>query len=186
MRDIKNTITELQDVLKNLTIHVNKIEEIIKITSKTLKNNKKVLTCGNGGSASDAEHFAAELSGRYKLDRKALKGISLSSNSSNITCIGNDFGFDKLYSRQVEALGESGDLLVCFTTSGNSKNILEAISAAKKIGLNVICFLGKDGGQCKGLADIDLIVPSQSTARIQEIHILVVHMICDHLDNQFS
>ena len=141
----------------------------------TLRSGGKILTCGNGGSASDASHMSEELVGRYKGERKSLPAVCLSSDGPLLTCIGNDYGFDSVFSRQVEGLGRPGDVLVVFSTSGNSENIRRALAAAKERGIKTISLLGKDGGKCRGLADHEIIIPSAVGARIQEIHTFVMH-----------
>lgn len=152
---------------------------------QTLKAGNKVLICGNGGSAGDAQHFAAELTGRYKKERKALAGIALSTDTSGLTAIGNDYGFDVIFSRQVEALGRQGDLLVAISTSGNSQNVIAAINSARGIKMGILGLSGKGGGAMSELCDINLIVPSADTARIQENHIFFIHTICQAVDMMF-
>lgn len=140
-----------------------------------LESGHKLLTAGNGGSAADALHLAEELVGRFDKERPSLPAISLCGDPTLLTCVGNDYGFDKLFSRQIEGLGQSGDVLVVFTTSGNSTNLLVALETARRKGLRTIAVLGKSGGQIKGKADHEIIVPSQVTARIQEVHTFVLH-----------
>ena len=140
-----------------------------------LKSGHKLLTAGNGGSAADALHLAEELVGRFDKERPSLPAICLSADPTLLTCIGNDYGFDRLFSRQIEGLGQAGDVLVVFTTSGNSQNLVNALDAARKKGLRTIALLGKSGGQAKGKADHEIIVPSQVTARIQEVHTFILH-----------
>ena len=147
--------------------------------SNCIKNKGTVFWCGNGGSASDSLHLSAELIGRLNKNRRPLASISLSGNPSTLTCISNDFGYNKVFSRQVEALGKKNDVLVAISTSGNSLNILDAIKMAKKKKMKIISLLGKSGGKSKGLSNINIIIPSNSTARIQEMHILIGHIICD-------
>jgi len=154
--------------------------------AERLKRGCRILVCGNGGSAADAQHFAAELSGRYVKERRALAGIALTVDSSALTAIGNDYGFDRVFSRQVEALGRPGDLLVGISTSGNSPNVIHAVAAARELGLRTLGLLGRDGGQLKGLVDDALVVPSQVTARIQEIHMMTYHFWCEAIDTQFQ
>jgi D-sedoheptulose 7-phosphate isomerase len=146
----------------------------------------KIMICGNGGSAADAQHFAAELSGRFVTERRPLAGIALTTDTSALTAIGNDYGFDKLFSRQVEALGRPGDLLVGISTSGNSQNVIEAVKTAKGLGIGTLGLLGRDGGKLKGMMDNCLVVPSDVTARIQEVHIMVIHFWCEILDDKFK
>jgi D-sedoheptulose 7-phosphate isomerase len=157
-----------------------------KIISKALKNKKTVFWCGNGGSASDSMHLSAELLGRFKKNRRPLKSISLTGNPASLTCISNDFGYLNIFSRQIEGLGNNGDVLVAISTSGNSKNIIKAINQAKKKKLYVISFLGNNGGLCKGKSDLDLIVKSKSTARIQEMHIFIGHVLCDLIEKKMK
>jgi D-sedoheptulose 7-phosphate isomerase len=148
----------------------------------TLQNGGKILLFGNGGSAADAQHLATELTVRYIKNRRALAAIALTTDSSALTAIGNDIGFHRLFSRQIEALGKPGDLVVGITTSGVSPNVLEAFRVAKKMGIAVACLTGKTGGEAKNLADICLIVPSGTTARIQEMHITLGQMLCGGLE----
>jgi len=154
--------------------------------AERLRRGCKILICGNGGSAADAQHFAAELSGRYLKERRALAGISLTTDTSALTAIGNDYGFDRVFSRQVEALGRPGDLLVGISTSGNSPNVILAVEAAKALGLRTLCLLGRDGGKLLSLADEALVVPSPVTARIQEVHQMVYHFWCEALDEHLG
>jgi D-sedoheptulose 7-phosphate isomerase len=142
---------------------------------RAIKSGNKLLTAGNGGSAADALHLAEELVGRFNKERPSLPAVSLCADPTLLTCIGNDYGFDFVFSRQVEGLGRPGDVLVVFTTSGKSPNIIKALHAAKTRGIKTIAVLGKDGGPARGLADHEIIVPSNSTARIQEIHTFILH-----------
>jgi D-sedoheptulose 7-phosphate isomerase len=183
-KDIVSFIEENIEVKKKLLNNIEKIDEIVKVIIDTYKKGNKILICGNGGSAADAQHFAAELVGRYKLERKGLPAIALTTDSSNLTAIGNDYGFETVFSRQVEALGNSGDILVSISTSGNSKNCINAINLAKEKGLKTISLLGKSGGLMKEISDISLVVPSDNTPRIQETHILIIHTICELLEKQ--
>ena len=153
--------------------------------AERLKRGCRILVCGNGGSAADAQHFAAELSGRYVKERRALAGIALTVDSSALTAIGNDYGFDRVFSRQVEALGRPGDLLVGISTSGNSPNVMLAVEAAKKLGMRTLALVGRDGGKLKAIADDALVVPSPVTARIQEVHLMIYHFWCEILDTHF-
>ncbi len=142
---------------------------------RAIKNGRKLLTAGNGGSAADALHLSEELVGRFDKERASLPAIALCADATLLTCIANDYGFEKIYSRQIESLGQAGDVLVVFSTSGKSPNILAALHAAKKRQLKTIALLGKDGGPAKGMADHEIIVPSQDTARIQEVHTFILH-----------
>jgi len=145
---------------------------------ESLKNGKKFLLAGNGGSAADAQHIAAELTGRYKKERPGIKAIALSTDTSALTAIGNDYGYEYVFSRQLEALGDSGDVFLGISTSGNSQNVIEALKKAKQIGIKTIGLSGKDGGAMASLCDINIVVPSNNTPRIQEMHILIGHTIC--------
>ncbi|MBI2033724.1 MAG: D-sedoheptulose 7-phosphate isomerase [Candidatus Liptonbacteria bacterium] len=145
---------------------------------------RKILACGNGGSAADAQHLAAEWVCRYKDDRPPLAAVALTVDTSALTAIGNDYGFENVFARQVEALGNSGDILVVFTTSGKSKNILNAIQAAKKKGLKIIALTGGKGKDLKNVVDAAIIVPTEETARIQEIHELIYHIWCEFVDEK--
>ena len=152
---------------------------------QALADGHRVLSCGNGGSAADAQHFAAELIGRFEKEREALPAVALSTDTSALTAIGNDYGFERVFSRQVEGLGRQGDILLAISTSGNSPNVVQAIEAAQSRGMRVIALTGRDGGTMCGQMserDIELRVPSESTARIQEIHILILHCLCDLTD----
>jgi D-sedoheptulose 7-phosphate isomerase len=153
--------------------------------AERLRRGCKILVCGNGGSAADAQHLAAELSGRYVKERKALAGIALTTDTSALTAIANDYGYDVVFSRQVEALGRPGDVLIGISTSGNSGNVIKAVESAKSLGMHTIGLLGKDGGKLKSLVDEALVVPSATTARIQEVHQMVYHFWCECLDQHF-
>lgn len=153
--------------------------------AERLRRGCKILVCGNGGSAADAQHLAAELSGRYVKERKALAGLALTTDTSALTAIANDYSYDVVFSRQVEALGRPGDVLIGISTSGNSGNVIKAVESAKSLGMHTIGLLGKDGGKLKGLVDEALVVPSTVTARIQEVHQMVYHFWCECLDQHF-
>ena len=151
----------------------------------TLMTERKILICGNGGSAADAQHFAAELVGRFEKDRPGLAAIALTTDTSALTAIGNDYDFDAIFSRQVRALGQENDVLVAISTSGNSSNVLEAVLAAHEKGMKIIALTGREGGQIANTLDVDdilLNVPYPRTARIQEVHITVIHALCDAVD----
>ena len=152
----------------------------------TLHRGGKLLICGNGGSAAEAAHFATELVGRYAKNRRSLPAIALSSDGSLLSCIGNDYGFDQAFARQIEGLAKPGDLVVVLTSSGNSANILAALHAAKKAGLESIAFLGRGGGKAKGLATCDLIMPGTSGAAAQEAHLFLIHHFCERIDAAFA
>jgi D-sedoheptulose 7-phosphate isomerase len=153
--------------------------------AERLRRGARIFVAGNGGSAADAQHLAAELSGRYVKERRALAGIALSTDTSALTAIGNDYGFDQVFSRQLEALGRPGDLFIGISTSGNSANILRAVASAKELGVRSLGLLGRDGGKLASQMDDALIVPSQVTARIQEVHQMIYHFWCEALDTHF-
>ena len=152
------------------------------ITTEALKNGHKILLCGNGGSAADAQHIAAELSGRYKSERRGLAGIALTTDTSVLTAVGNDYGFDRIFDRQVEALAREGDVLIGISTSGHSKNVVRALSLARNMGCRTIGLSGRDGGVMNEFCDINIVVPSDDTPRIQEMHIMIGHIICQAID----
>ena len=160
------------------------IENITNTILNAFKSDNKLLLCGNGGSAADAQHIAAELSGRFEIDRKPLNAEALHVNSSFVTAVANDYGYEEIYSRMVEAIGKNGDILLALSTSGNSKNIIRAIDKANSLGLITIGFSGNDGGAMQNLCKYNLIIPSDNTARIQEAHILVGHIICKLIEQK--
>jgi D-sedoheptulose 7-phosphate isomerase len=152
---------------------------------QTLRSGGKILSCGNGGSAADAMHLAEEMVGRYRSNRRPLAGLCLSADATALTCIGNDFGFDEVFARQVEGLGAKGDLLMCFSTSGNSPNILRALEAAKRIGVKTAALLGKGGGKAKDKADFEIVVASNDSGRVQEAHTVVLHALLEVIEHEF-
>tara|TARA_B100000214_G_scaffold56448_1_gene36225 strand:+ start:8832 stop:9413 length:582 start_codon:yes stop_codon:yes gene_type:complete len=160
------------------------IEMIVKQSVKALKNEKKILFCGNGGSAADAQHLAAELSGKFNFERPPLYAEALHVNSSYMTAVANDFGYIETYSRMLEACGKEGDILIAISTSGNSSNVLQAVKKANDIGLTTIGLTGKIGGNMNDICDIMIKIPSKKTAKIQEAHILVGHIICELIEEQ--
>ena len=162
--------------LPSLELQLTKAAELV---STAIADGHKVLACGNGGSACDASHLVTEFVVRYIDDRRPYPAITLTESGSTLTAGGNDYGFDHVFARQVAALGQSDDVLIVFTTSGQSPNVIKALEEAKRIGLSSIAFLGRDGGAAKGMATVDLIVPSDSTARIQEAHGLLIHALCE-------
>ena len=176
INDHIKTISLLDDDAKNRILYLSTI-----IVSALAKGNT-IFWCGNGGSASDSQHLAGELVGRFIGDRKPLKSIALNADTSVMTCIVNDYGYDYIFSRQVEALGSKGDVLIGITTSGNSGNILKAFEVANNLKMTTIGLLGKGGGEAKNISQHSLIINSQSTARIQEAHITVGHILCDLIE----
>ena len=161
------------------------IDRAGKMMLTTLQRGGKLLICGNGGSAAEAAHFATELVGRYAKTRRSLPAIALSSDGSLLSCIGNDFGYDQVFARQVSGLAQSGDLLVVLTSSGNSSNIIAALHEAKRIGIESVSFLGRGGGKASGLATCDLIMPGNSGAAAQEAHLFLIHHFCELIDEAF-
>ena len=160
----------------------DKIEQIAEKAVSVLKKEGTIFWCGNGGSASDSQHLAAELVGRFEKDRPPLKSIALNTDTSIMTAISNDYSYDLVFKRQLEVLGNKKDLLIAISTSGNSKNIIKVLEEAKKKKLYSVALLGKNGGEAKNIADLSIIIPSQSTARIQEMHILIGHLICSFVE----
>ena len=183
---IKAHFTEAASILQDFLKHDSNIEKIFLAGTamcNSIRAGGKIISCGNGGSHCDAMHFAEELTGRYKHNRKAIAAISI-SDSSHITCVGNDYGFDKVYSRFLEALGNPGDCLLAISTSGNSTNVVEAAKTAKSLGLIVVGLTGKDGGQLAEFCDIEIRAPHSPFAdRAQEIHIKVIHSLIDHIES---
>ena len=155
------------------------IASTVSLLVEAFRDGKKLLVMGNGGSAADAQHFAAEIVGRFKLERRALPAIALTTDSSILTAIGNDYGFDRIFSRQVEAHAEAGDVVVGISTSGNSPNIQLALQIAAQMGCRTVALLGKDGGTIKDFAELPIVVPSHDTPRVQEGHIAIIHIVCD-------
>ncbi len=185
MESIKNHFLEAQTVINAFLSddeNFRKIEAAGKLLSDAIKNGNKILSCGNGGSMCDAMHFAEELSGRYRNDRKALPAMSI-SDPSHISCVGNDYGYAFIFSRMVEAIGQSGDVLLGISTSGNSENVIKAIEAARQKGMKVIGLTGKDGGKMAPLCDVEIRAPKSNYAdRAQEIHIKVIHSLIDFVE----
>ncbi len=188
---------QLNLITKNINEHLltintiknkdlKKIFEFYKIILSSIKKKGTIFWCGNGGSASDSQHLAAELIGRYRSNRKPLKSISLNSDTSVLTCISNDFGYENVFSRQLDGIANHNDVLIIISTSGNSKNILNAIKLAKKKKIKVLGLLGKNGGACKKLIKNKIIINSNNTARIQEMHIMIGHIICDLIEEKFG
>ena len=164
---------------------IKKIEVICKLFIKTLKKGGKIFIFGNGGSAADSQHFAAELVGRFQKERKGLAAIALTTDTSILTSLGNDYSFDRIFERQIEALAGPRDLIFAISTSGKAKNVIEAVKKAKKLNLKTIGLTGKDGGELAKITDISLIIPSSITARIQESHILIIHIICEMAEEAY-
>ncbi len=170
-----------EEILRN---QIDQIYDIAQIMIDALKKDGKVIVFGNGGSASDSQHIAAELVGRFKKDRSALAGIALTTNTSILTSLANDYGYDVVFARQVEALGNKNDVVLGISTSGKAKNVALGIKQAKKMGIKTVALSGGDGGEIVKLADVSLVVPSKITARIQEAHITIAHIICEMIEQE--
>jgi len=180
---------EISEHLKVANLLYGLSDDIAKATLlcvSCLKKGGKILICGNGGSAADAQHFAAELVGKYKTNRKGLAAIALTTDTSSLTSIGNDFGFDQIFERQIEALATNIDIVIGISTSGKSRNIISALKLASKINCNIISLTGQNGGEMEKISDISLTAPSIETPRIQETHIAIIHIICHLIDQEFS
>ena len=185
-KSIEESILESSKIIQELSKDFTEIEKAIQEIIKCLKNNKKIIIFGNGGSAADAQHIVAEFIGRFMLERKSLPAIALTSNSSIITALGNDYSFDKIFSRQCEGLVEEEDIVIGISTSGNSKNVLNGLMVSKKKGAITIGLLGSNGGKIGKVCDIPIIVSSASTPRIQEAHRTIYHIICDEVEKEFG
>lgn len=189
INNIRNELNQAKDVLENFVSDDKNLEQIQKaaiLIATSFKHGGKILSCGNGGSHCDAMHFAEELTGRYRDNRPAYPAIAI-SDVSHISCVGNDFGFDSIFSRYVEGVGQKGDVLLGISTSGNSTNVLNAIHSAKQKGMKIITLTGKDGGKMNGLADVDIRVPHFGYAdRVQEIHIKVIHILIMLIEKEMA
>lgn len=181
---IKKALEESSETMRKTSDLSKEIEDFIDIIVNCYKSKNKVLICGNGGSAAQAQHIAAEFVGRYKKERKGMPFIALTTDTSIVTAWSNDYSFDTLFQREVEALGTENDVLVGLSTSGNSENVIKAIKKAKQMGMKTVALLGKDGGKTKGLADVEIIIPSDNTPRIQEAHIAVLHIMCEQVEER--
>jgi phosphoheptose isomerase len=183
MRDVSSSLDQaINDAIETIRSSKKlqpKIAHAAELIIQTLRAGNKLLVCGNGGSASDAAHFATEFVVRFAQDRRAYPAICLTGDGALLTAAGNDYGFDQIFARQVAAYGVKGDLLICLTTSGRSKNVQRALEEGKKHGLKTVALLGRDGGSTVGPADVDLIVSGDSTARIQEAHKFILHVLCE-------
>ena len=182
--DIRNSYLTAFETIKAFVENEENIEKTEKISQElalAYKNGKKSLIAGNGGSNCDAMHFAEEFTGRFRSDRRALPSISI-SDSSHITCVGNDFGFNFIFAKGVEAFGQEGDFFFGISTSGNSQNIIEAMKVAKEKGLKTVALLGKDGGKLKGVCDYEFIIPGETSDRIQEVHMMILHIIIEGVE----
>lgn len=181
---ISESVSVKNSILQNESI-LNTVDEVASLMVKALKQGNRIYFCGNGGSAADAQHLAAEFSGRFYIDRDALPAEALHCNTSYITAVGNDYGYDLVYARLIKGIGNKGDFLVGLSTSGNSVNILKAFEVAREKGITTVGFTGESGGKMKGLCDYLLNVPSSDTPRIQESHIMLGHIVCQLVEEQY-
>jgi len=184
---IKNQIRKSYETKQKIYKNENLLKNIAEVAKQCIlvyRRDKKTILAGNGGSAADAQHIAAELVGRYGFDRPSLPSLSLTTDTSNLTAIGNDYGYDQVFSRQLEGMGQNGDIFIGISTSGNSVNIIKAFESAKKKNIMTVALTGRDGGNMAKIADISLIIPSNSTPRIQEAHILIGHILCDIIEKE--
>jgi len=182
MTPLQRAIEECSDTLRALAGFEESLTRAAEMILECLRSGHKLLFCGNGGSASDATHLATEFACRFLEDRRPYPAISLTANGELMTATCNDYHFDEVFARQVWAFGLEGDVLVALTTSGNSRNVLRALEESRRLGLKSICFLGRDGGFTKGVATLDLVAPGSSTARIQETHKLLYHVLCEMVE----
>lgn len=182
---VEEQFEQLSNQLLELKENSNKVVEIAQICIEAIRDGHKVIWCGNGGSAAQSQHLAAELVGRYKINRPAMNSISLTVDTSNLTAIGNDYGYDVIFSRQLQGVGQPGDVLIGLSTSGNSKNVISAFEMAKEKAIKTVALVGAKGGIMRDKADVTLCVPADTSAHIQEMHITVGHLICDLIEKEF-
>lgn len=183
IKQIADSAATKQAILENEGL-IEVIANVAKACVDVYRNGKKTLLAGNGGSAADAQHIAAELVGRYGFDRPSIPSLALTTDSSNLTAIGNDYGYDKVFSRQLEGMAQEGDLFIGISTSGNSQNVINAFESASARGVTTVAMVGRDGGKMAQMADYAIIVPSNATPRIQESHILIGHILCDIIEKE--
>ncbi|MGZ5207503.1 MAG: D-sedoheptulose-7-phosphate isomerase [Sulfuricurvum sp.] len=183
MKQIAESAATKQALLENETL-LDMIVTVAKECVEVYRKGKKTMLAGNGGSAADAQHIAAELVGRYGFDRPSIPSLALTTDTSNLTAIGNDYGYDKVFSRQLEGMAQEGDLFIGISTSGNSQNVINAFESAKERGVITVALVGRDGGKMAQMADFALIIPSNATPRIQESHILIGHILCDIIEKE--
>ena len=183
---ISQCIADSHAALDSLAAQLDKVSEAVDLVVGTFERGGKFLTCGNGGSAAEAMHMSEEAVGRFRSNRVSLPAVALVADGTALTCIGNDYGFDKVFSRQVEGLGNAGDLLVLFSTSGNAENLSRALEAARAKGMKTLAILGRDGGRLAGRADLEIIIRGTDSGRIQEAHQLLMHILLDGVDHRFA
>ena len=184
--NIRIAIENHISVAKTLPAQWGLIGQIASVVAGAARKGGKILICGNGGSAADSQHIAAELVGRFKKERKAIAALALTTDTSVLTSLANDYGYEKVFERQVAALGRRGDVLIALSTSGSSPNILGAVNKARELGITAIGFLGRDGGTIKPLCDLALVIENTDTARVQEMHILAAHIICGLVEDSLA
>ena len=180
--DLETALAEHRAAVESVAALASALHQAVAMIRDTFAAGQRLFICGNGGSAADAQHFAAELTGRFEKERRGYPAIALTTDTSALTSIGNDYGFDQIFARQLQAQAMGGDLLIAITTSGNSPNIVSALNLARELGVSSIGLLGRDGGTCGGLVDVALTVKAARTARIQEAHVLMIHLLCEGLD----
>jgi D-sedoheptulose 7-phosphate isomerase len=183
LESFKDSILLKEKVLNDDSL-LKQIDKVAKLCIESLKNGNKILLAGNGGSAADAQHFAAELVGRFYLNRPGLAAIALTTDTSIITSIGNDFGYDQIFKKQIEGLGKKGDIFFAISTSGNSENIMQSINVCKDKGITIVGLTGKNGGKMNEVCDINICIPGNITPRIQECHGLIIHIICEIIETE--
>ena len=183
---ISQCIADSHAALDSLAAQLDKVSEAVDLVVGTFERGGKFLTCGNGGSAAEAMHMSEEAVGRFRSNRVSLPAVALVADGTTLTCIGNDYGFDNVFSRQVEGLGNAGDLLVLFSTSGNAENLSRALEAARAKGMKTLAILGRDGGRLAGRADLEIIIRGTDSGRIQEAHQLLMHILLDGVDHRFA
>lgn len=181
---IRNQILGIADHFRALAAMSGDIEQVARMGTETLKAGNKIMFCGNGGSAADSQHLAAELVGRYKMNRPAMNALALTVDTSILTAVGNDYGYETVFARQLEGVGRAGDLLVGLSTSGNSRNIVLAMELARRMGVRTVALTGQGGGEMKAAADFCIAVPSSATNHIQEMHIAVGHLVCELIEQE--
>lgn len=179
---VRERVTASIEAKRGLLEDAPLIAELARVIANAMQAGHKLLVCGNGGSAADAQHIAAELAGRFYIERPSLPALALTVNTSALTAIGNDYAYDQVFARQLQGIGGAGDVLIAISTSGNSANVIEAVRQARGMGIVTIGFSGGDGGKLSGVAEYCLCVPSKDVARIQESHILVGHILCEHVE----
>lgn len=182
---ISECMRDSHAAIDSLESQLDVVSKAVDLVVSTFENGCKFLSCGNGGSAAEAMHMSEEAVGRFRANRISLPAIGLPADGTLLTCIGNDYGFDEVFSRQVEGLGNEGDLLVIFSTSGNATNLFRALEEARRKKMRVLSILGRDGGKLAGLADVEIIIKAKETARIQEAHQLLMHILLDGVDRRF-